>query len=95
MKYFGMKFWLFDKWQNLKADLKRWYTSSTIWINGVTASLISAFLSFPADAVIAFMPQLEPYVSSEMFRTAMVILLVYNGINTALRFKSTKALRDK
>jgi len=95
MKYFGLKFWLFDKLQNFKSDLKRWHTSWTIWINGVTGSLITAFLSFPADAVIAFMPQLEPYVSSELFRTAMAILLAYNFINTALRFKTTKALRNK
>lgn len=90
-----MKYWLYDLYQNFKADIKRWYKSLTILVNGITGAVITAFLGFPADAVISFMPQLEPYVSSEMFRTAMVILLVYNGINTALRFKSTKALRDK
>lgn len=90
-----MKYWLYDLYQNFKADIARWHTSWTIWLNGVTGSVITAFLSFPVDAVIAFMPQLEPYVSSELFRTAMVILLAYNFLNTALRFKSTKALRNK
>lgn len=90
-----MKWWIYDKWQNFKADVKRAWLSLTIWVNGVTGAIIGALLLIPVDQVLALMPQLQPYLSSDVFRTAMVILLIFNAINAGLRFKTTKALRDK
>lgn len=90
-----MQEWLKDKLTNLKADLKRAWLSLTIWFNGVISAIISALLALPIDSVIAYVPQFQPYISDQGFRTAMVILLAVNGINIALRFKTTKALKDK
>lgn len=90
-----MKYWIHDKKVNLVSDLKRIHTSLTMWFNSVVAGVASFLLALPVDAVISYMPQFQPYISDEAFRTAMQILILINGINIALRFKTTKALRDK
>lgn len=90
-----MKEWLKDKLTNFKADLKKAWLSLTIWFNGLGSAIITILLSLPIDSVIAYVPQFQPYISDEVFRTAMVILLAFNGINIMLRFKTTKALKDK
>ena len=90
-----MKYWLHDKKVNLIADLKRIHKSWTMLFNGLSSGISAFILLLPIDQAIAIMPQLEPYIASDTFRTAMQVLIIVNGINMALRMKTTKALRDK
>ena len=79
--------WIKDKTKHILADLKRAHRSVTIWFNGLIAT---AFFLIPE--AIAYLPQLKDYVSEDMYKTGMVVLLVGNMI---LRFKTASALRNK
>lgn len=82
-----MKYWLYDKYQNIKDDTKSAWKSWTIRFNTAVGTLAT----FLPD-LIAIMPDLQEYIEAPTYKTWMLILLVGNFI---LRFKTTKALRDK
>lgn len=82
-----MKFWLYDKWQNFKADTKSAWKSWTIIFNS-GIGIVSTFL----PDIIALMPDLQEYIEAPTYKTWMIILLVGNFI---LRYKTDKPLRNK
>lgn len=82
-----MKYWMFDKYNNLKDDILSAHRSMTIWFNSVVGS-VALFL----PDLIALMPDLQEYIDAPTYKTWMLVLLVGNF---ALRFKTTKALRNK
>jgi hypothetical protein len=82
-----MKYWLHDKKVNLICDLKRIHTSMTIWFNGVVG-MVALYL----PELLTLMPQLQEYMEAPDYATWMKVLLIGNFL---LRFKTTKAMRDK
>lgn len=79
--------YLKDKWAQIVADLQKAHKSATIFFNAV----IGTSLVFLPDAVASF-PQLQPYIPDAVFKHGMVILIAGNML---LRFKTTRAMRDK
>lgn len=71
----------------LKAKLAGARKSWTAWFNGLTL-IIVPLLPMAADSL----PQLQPYVPDNLFKYAMLVVLV---ANLALRFKTKTALQDK
>lgn len=71
----------------LKAKLKGSWRSFTIWFNGITGTVIVA-LPTAQDQF----PQLQGYVSSDVYKWAMGAIVV---ANIALRFKTNADLADK
>lgn len=82
-----MKYWLYDTYNNLKADAAASYKSWTIIFN----SAVGTIATFLPD-LITLMPDLQEYIEAPTYKTWMLVLLIGNFL---LRFKTTKALRDK
>ena len=82
-----MKYWLRDKYVQITDDLKQAHKSMTIWFNGVIGS-VALFL----PDLIAVMPEIQQYMEAPDYATWMKVLLVGNVI---LRFRTSKAMRDK
>lgn len=79
--------WLTDLFNGIMADVKRAYVSMTIWVNGI-ALTIMGLLPLAQD----YAPQLQEYISPELYKQMMLIIVVANIL---LRFKTSSALRDK
>jgi len=79
--------WLKDLLNGLWSDLKRSYVSLTIWVNGISLTVIS-FLPMAQD----YAPQIQEYISPSLYKQMMVVLVIANIL---LRFKTSSALRDK
>lgn len=79
--------WLRDKWKELKLDLAKSHKSLTILFNTSLAGI-----AFAIPELIAFIPQLQDYLPEADYKKLMIVALVGNFI---LRFKTTKAVRDK
>lgn len=83
-----MREWLKDKLAEIKDDLKRAHTSWTVWFNIVAFPLLTAYWPQIWDAI----QQLQPFMPDSKYQ----ILMAVNGVvNVILRFKTTKALRNK
>jgi len=68
-------------------DVLRLHKSLTVWFNSLLA-----FVAFALPEILAFLPQLREYVPEDNYKLLMGIALVGNFL---IRFKTTKALRDK
>lgn len=68
-------------------DVAKIHRSVTVWFNSALA-----FVAFALPEVVAFLPQLREYVPEDNYKLLMAVALVGNFI---IRFRTTKALRDK
>lgn len=87
LKGYLVKTWIKDKLADIKDDLKRIHKSVTIWLIAVVGLLSEA-----VPQITAFMPDLQPYLPEPNYQVLMRVLLIGGFV---LRFKTTKALRDK
>jgi len=79
--------WIKDKLKLIYADFLRSWKSFTVWVNGVALAVLSG-LPMAQESF----PQLQQYISPNLYKQAMTVLIVANIL---LRFKTNKALRDK
>lgn len=84
----GFAAWLKDKLLDLRDDLKRIYKSWTVWFNVVGLPLLVAYWPQIWDAL----PQLATVLSEDKYKALFTIGSI---VNVLLRFKTSKALRDK
>ena len=82
-----MKAWINDTLKSIWADFLKIHKSLTIWLNGIALSL-AAGLPMLQDSF----PQLQQYISPEMYKQGMMWIIILNII---VRFKTTSALKDK
>lgn len=82
-----MRQYLKDLCAKLKADLAKAHKSLTIWFNGAMGVAVVG-LPMAQDS----MPQLQDYLSANLYHYAMGALIVGNII---LRFKTTSSLAEK
>lgn len=67
--------------------IKGMWKSWTVWFNGVVVALIT-LLPMLQDTL----PQLAPYVSAEVYKSATLVIVL---VNLALRFKTSTSLAAK
>ena len=82
-----MKTWIIDKCRELNCDIRKLHKSLTVWFNAVLASI-----AFALPELINFVPSLREYILEDNYKLLMAICLIGNFI---IRFRTTKALRDK
>lgn len=82
-----MKAFVKDYAATTKRKLRRAHTSWTIWINGVTLSVLE-ILRYAQDSF----PALKEYLTPATYSQVMLYLV---AVNIALRFKTNKSLADK
>lgn len=82
-----MKTWLIDKCKEFSCDILKLHKSITVWFNAVLASI-----AFALPELISFVPSLKDYIPEDNYKLLMAICLVGNFL---IRFRTTKALRDK
>lgn len=73
----------------IKTRLQLARRSFTVWFNGVVSAAVGTLLTLPVEQVIAYLPQMQPYLTSEAFRRAMVGMMVVNLISMVLRVRKT------
>lgn len=79
--------WLKDKWNHIKADIRKAHKSLTMWFNGVLGTL----LIFWPD-IAANVSSVQAYLTPSLYGKLVIALAIGNVI---LRMKTTQALRDK
>ena len=79
--------WLKDKLGLIAADLFNSWRSLTIWVNGISLTVVSALPMLQEN-----IPQLQDYVSPHFYKQMMFTVV---AANIVLRFKTKSALRDK
>lgn len=84
----GFTAWMKDKLLDLRDDLKRIHTSTTVWFNAVGLPLLLAYWPQIWDAL----PQLATILPEDKYKALFTIGAI---VNVLLRFKTTKALRKK
>jgi len=73
--------------QRFWRDCLKLHRSVTVWFNSALA-----FIAFVLPEIELFLPQLKDYLPEDNYKMLMLVALTGNFV---IRFKTTKALRDK
>lgn len=76
-----------DKLKSFMKQLQNSWKSWTIWVNGIAGAFLAGLPMLQET-----LPQLQAYVSADLFKYAMASVITANLL---LRFKTKTALGDK